>query len=201
MVSSNNTSTRFVDDLLTQWRNPAGGRDDIGTFNIWFMNAAWDDLMASDSASERLGWDIYGTLKQYNDFPDRVPHSWVREQIDRAILDYGIASASASDMYLLDLLSQYYRLINGVVSGPEFAAWLIQHADRLADGLSGENWDHFLEIELLAAEFLNDRLHEPQFLDGIHDGMTAFTPASGSMASFTPVKRESSPMKGVDISA
>ena len=82
---------RFGDVVLDHWRSEEGGRDDIGAFSMWFMNSEWDDLIASDSASERLGWDIYGTLKQLYDFPDRVPLDWVRSQVDRAIGEYGRA--------------------------------------------------------------------------------------------------------------
>lgn len=170
MVSSKDTSTRFADDLLTQWRNPAGGRDDIGTFNRWFMNSAWDDLMATDSASERLGWDIYGTLKQYNDFPDRIPHSWVREQIDRAISDYEIASASASDLHLLDLLShrtdalkslsaQLAMLDGGSISIGDFTDWFTNARwdDRIfsSSGLNPLMWaidTLLLEYEIFPPE-------------------------------------------------
>ena len=72
----------------------AGGSLDIGSFRKWFMNVAWEDLMASDSAALRLGWDIQNILYQHEDYPEDVPEQVVIDEIVRVWQAFQSVSSS-----------------------------------------------------------------------------------------------------------
>ncbi len=73
-----------------------GGSLDIRSFRKWFMNLEWEDLMASDSAALRLGWDIRNILYQHEDHPEDVPEHRAIEDIERILHVYENASDEKS---------------------------------------------------------------------------------------------------------
>ncbi len=70
----------------------AGGSLDIGSFKMWFMSVEWERLMAADSDTLRLGWDIQNILYQHEDHPDNVSERVAVDEITGLWREYAAAA-------------------------------------------------------------------------------------------------------------
>jgi hypothetical protein len=58
--------------------------------------------------------------------------------------------------------SQYRRFALGTVSASDFAYWVLSHADEMEPLLNQDEWDLFLDVEIVAAEFTSGYIDDVQ---------------------------------------
>jgi hypothetical protein len=52
-----------------------------------------------------------------------------------------------------------------------FASWILRAADAMEPLLDAQDWDRFLDLELIAAEFTSDHLDESTFRHKVNAAM------------------------------
>jgi len=58
--------------------------------------------------------------------------------------------------------SQYRRFALGTVSASDFAYWVLSRADEMEPLLNRDEWDVYLDVEIVAAEFSGGNIDEAQ---------------------------------------
>jgi hypothetical protein len=56
--------------------------------------------------------------------------------------------------------SQYRRFALGTVSASDFAYWVLSHADEIEPMLDRDEWDLYLDVEIVAAEYTGGNIDE-----------------------------------------